>query len=336
MGADLVFPGAGGGGGGLSNPVSTAQGGLGVNNSAATGIPQFAAGVSSVATLPLNSALLTGTLPNAKGGTGSDTSATGGPNLLVKQTSVGGGFVVAAMTRLDFLQGIYLDRTAQFVFSDFTADFGVTGAGYDGTCKVSVTASGTVLSGNTVQIAGHPGNMQLGTGTAGTTGQGRIGPYPSLTPRDGTMTTEFYINIPVAATGTDDYFITIGFADTAGDASSGNMAAMRYHRATDATHWVIATAAAAVPTEAASTNTVTIGAASSLLNWLAVKTSIDPSGNGHFFVNGVELSNSPILAASMPTIVMGPICTIINVASAVAKVMNVDMFYQSYTGLART
>jgi hypothetical protein len=331
--------------GGVAGVVPTSQGGLGANFGAATGIPQFNAGVVSVSTLPYTSSLFTGVGLLANGFTGSNMSGTGGSNFIVKQLGVGTTLSSAQLVAGDLYPTTVfgssatglLDPSAFVAIDDFIHDPNACAAPCSISEETKVAVVNTGIYSYVNNTAGHPGIVQIATGTTSATGGARLnGQGAYVNPTTGTNVVDWYINIPALSNGTDTYLLGAGFTDTAStfwDPTVAQIACgILYKQATD-THWQAMYSHTSVAlTTAVSTVTVTTG-------WHHLTTVLNTSGSCQLFVDGAELTSagSPISNTLTPqgSAFLLPMTAILSSLSVNSKVLNVDRWLYLDLGLSR-
>lgn len=312
--------GGGGGGGGITSPDSN--------------VNHFLSGANTFISIPASA--LSGQTPNAQGGTGADTSATGGLSNVVKQTSVGGAFTVALLNGADEILGPLVDRTVAYGVEDFFYfNNGATSGALGSYLGIHIANSGTAAANS--NFTGHPGVWQLGTGAVSATGASAVWGNGAFCPGDGPFSVDWLVNIPTLSQtggGNNDYNLQAGFAQNsyADPTTTTYGCVVRYNAATSA-NWLIATNQNGAWTETASSVPVATG-------WIHLQTIVNANRSAQLFVGGTEIAPGTVTAGTVTAGAVGvlnPVCSIVSIAagSTAAKLMQIDRMEFWMTGLVR-
>lgn len=194
------------------------------------------------------------------------------------------------------------------------------GTGHAWTAATSgAGAAVTIRNGNLTAESGHPGIIDMSTGTA-TTGRAAHHPgFDNLKFGSGPYTFEASINLDVLSDGIDTYIYRVGFADT----PTGTPADGCYfeYDSTTTTFWRIVCSKASSHTR--TTTATTVAAATWIRLKVVVNTAVDSAS---FYINGTEVSGSPI-STNVPVNSVGFYFGTYKSAGTTARVASHDWIY---------
>lgn len=207
------------------------------------------------------------------------------------------------------------------LWDDFNCAGGLDGAASQNWWRdLSTGTSGALLS--LTGYNNHPGVVVLNTGTS-SSGYGEIGwelstAVGSVAFGGGTFDMTFINKIATTATSSQDFTMAWGWrnaANTSGATTDG--AWFQYNRTTNSGRWTIRTMKASSGTTANTTTTPDT-------NWHTYKISVNADGTSvSFFIDGVEVSNSPIVT-NIPVAKVSPFFNIIKTAGSTNRTVEID------------
>lgn len=190
------------------------------------------------------------------------------------------------------------------------------------------TSAGWLHNKNTATDANHLNFMELTTGTTTTgganVGLGATGAGIGFLITGGEVV-DWLIDIPVASGATNTFRVSAGFADTSAGTTITNGAHISWDNNTD-THWALTTVKAGTSTgtlNVASTNVASTG-------WHHLTAYFNDNAHVHFYVDGTELSNSPLTTNLPTTVPVFPFARILASAGCAATstcVIDVNTIY---------
>lgn len=187
----------------------------------------------------------------------------------------------------------------------------------------TTTGGGTITSANGTST--NPGLVVFSGGaTNGMTSTPNGGTFDPLVLGSGSLNINWVLDLVALSTNTNAYTMYIGLMDYA-DVSAGtppiNGCYFKYTHTVNSGDWQIVCTSASTSTTA---NTITV-AATGFHNY-GIK--INAAGTAvHFYINGVEVANSP-LSAHIPSVAISPGILAIQSAGSVPNMM-IDLFYYS-------
>ena len=172
----------------------------------------------------------------------------------------------------------------------------------------------------------HPGLIGNKSMTSGANGMSLgNGAFQEIVLGGGALTVNWVIDVATLSTGTNTYTLYIGLLDNV-TAAPANGVYFTYTNALNSGNWVGQTAKASATTSANSAVAVSAG---TYVN-LQVTVNAGATSCG-FFVNGVQIANSP-LATNIPTVAITPgIAMVWSAGTVAASSLLIDMFYMTQT-----
>ncbi len=288
---DLGPTGSGGGGGGFTNPMTTA-GDMIVGG--ASGTPARL----------------------AKGSDGTVLTMVSGAEAWVAPASADPTTTVSFFE--DFLLGFYSAGNGQVVGDQTTWDTAQTGS------PSVVLNSGSIIP----TTAANPGILEFGAtvgsvdGAGLTSGQFGVANYPSIIIGGGQITFNALIKIPTISDGTDNLQINVGFRDSPswiGAASAWNI----QYQVETSVNWQLLVIAASTQTTLDSGIAVTTG-------WHHLKMIVNAAGTSiSGFIDGVSMGAA--ITTNIPLIAIPPMLTIRKTAGTNARYFGIDYLSLSKT-----
>jgi len=239
-------------------------------------------------------------------------------------TTLAGGFPT-----YDGTNGVYFSPQAYvYEWDDFIATEANTG--FSKLCWQRQTASsGGISMTAAAQDAARPGvvslNITTGAGSAGGIILGVSGTSNPIIFGAGRCICNFWVRTPAISDATDTFTLLIGFASSTVGTTGNNALVFSLNSALNSGNWQMIAVKSGGGTTTASSSTGTD------TNWH--KYTIDVAADGsqaRFFIDGVELANSPVVTANIPVAAnqpVGPACSIIRTAgTTTARSAQVDLF----------
>ncbi len=239
-------------------------------------------------------------------------------------TTLAGGFPT-----YDGTNGVYFSPQAYvYEWDDFIATEANTG--FSKLCWQRQTASsGTISMTAPAQDAARPGvvslNITTGAGSAAGIILGVSGTSNPIIFGAGRCIENFWVRTPNISDATDTFTLLIGFASSTVGTTGTNALVFSMNSALNSGNWQMIAVKSGGGTTTASSSTGTD------TSWH--KYTIDVAADGsqaRFFIDGVELANSPVVTANIPVAAaqpVGPACSIIRTAgTTTARSAQVDLF----------
>ncbi|MES2367581.1 MAG: hypothetical protein V4563_17025 [Pseudomonadota bacterium] len=185
----------------------------------------------------------------------------------------------------------------------------------------ATTSNAGAVAGQTGQNSGHPGVIQLSTGT-NTNGGAATTTGSTIILGGGAITVIWVINISAASDGTDTFSVLCGMSDAAGASLNPNNGVYFKYTSTGTTpNWNIVCRGGSSEVSQDSGIAISTGTFTTLrIDINAAATSVA------FSINGVTANNSP-LSSHIPTLVIGLYNSILKSAGNTARTNQYDMVY---------
>ncbi len=177
---------------------------------------------------------------------------------------------------------------------------------------------------------GHPGicgNIATSANPAGimlttTTGPAAVRPFIL---GGGAMSVTWLIKVATLSTGTNTFTLRCGLGDTLSGADHANGTYFEYTNSLNSGNWVGKTSSASSRSSANSSNAVST-------SWVKLRIDVNAAATSvAFFVDGVQIANSP-LATNIPTAAVAPfICVTRSAGTIAANSVLIDLFMLTQT-----
>lgn len=296
--------------------LSALRGGTGADLSASTGVPFFTAGVASVSA----------TLGETRGGTAQSTYATGdtlyasAANTLAKRTIGTVGQISKVNDSGIPIWDDWVNPSTELrLFDDWITD----GTGQLRWLGTPVGTGANNLTGTSVSTAGHPGILELITGTT-TTGQaarylGGVATGSAIAgvfAAGGASSQEWLVRIEDLSDGTDRYTFDVGLFGA--QTLAVDAIRFRYADNVSAGNWT-------VDTISASTSTTTdSGVAVAADTWYKLRIDINAAGSSiTFYVNDVLVATH---TTNIPSVLVAPRCRMLKALGTNSRQAYIDYF----------
>lgn len=281
---------------------------LGHGTSAVTGL-----GAATNGQLPIGSTGNSPVLATITAGTGITVTNGAGS---IQIDGVGGS--ASAASTVDLVDDFFSVGTPAFT----------SGASQLGWTGMAIGIAGTGYAVGIASTSGHPGIVEVNTNTSSTGGFGLgLGFIPSATSgpivlASGVLTMQFWLKIPTLSTGSERFFVSFGlsnadYLDPSFTQTDGVF--FKYIDNVNSGKWTISTMSSSSATTNNTNSTVDT-------NWHVYKIIVNAAGTSvSFYIDGVEVSNSPI-ATNIPTVAVAPYLLIQKSVGTTNRTVQFDLF----------